>query len=375
MPTVLGNTKTIGMSGAMTGLADNYSGALDNPAGPAMLLESQDFTISYGKLRNSLLNSAYSYQNYTDIGAALATSKGLGLTLSDSFTYKATNSANETLSSHRYTLSLSHRLLEDHLSVGMQTAIESLSIDDQGNHSLLWGFGALYRFPHQIYLGASYHFANQTSPDLNDRVFTQPHRLSLGVSWISNRFFRASFKILSIGSEDRTFLFHLPQEQVGATPSLQYHLGLSYQFISLKGLDGFIYAGTYREDTRSSLGSRQHYTWGVELLPLFFHISAASDVAPQYRNTIFNVSINLAFIFKNSPLYPPQVKGPSGGFLPNPLKISEDWMMSHVQDHPEDSFQPIEPEAQDFASPIKKNKASDTNQNFFQKLFQIFKDE
>lgn len=375
LSSVTGNSKTLGMAGAMTGLADNYSGALDNPAGPAMTLESPEFTVAYAGIKNPLLSSSSAPLSYSEIGASFRTSWGLGLTLSDSFQYKAISPAGEELSVHGYHLTLSKRLLENRLSIGFGTALASLSTQGQSLYPLQWSMGVLYRLPYQLFMGASYHFANTSSRDSQDRVFTQPGRMSFGISWMPNRFFKTALKIQSIESEERTFLFHLPQEKVGIRSAFQYHLGASYQFISLKGLDGFVHAGTYREDTRTSLGSRQHYTWGVDVLPLFLQISVANDIAPHYRNTLFNVLINFSYFFKNSPLYPPQIKGPSGGLLPNPFHRSEDWMMSHIQDHPEDSFQPIEPEARDFGSPIQKNKAIEGDLNFFQRLFQIFRDE
>ena len=371
---VLGGTKNLGMSGAMTGLADNYSGALDNPAGPAMTLERSEFAGVVGQLSSSLLNDPQSKYVYGELGASTPLTWGGGVTLNDVFSFSAKDPSGEVISVRSYALTLSQRFLDNRLSIGVAPLLGIVSTQSQHMKSLNWRLGVLYRFPHQIFLGASYRFPQSYQPDSKNRIFTTPGVFSLGASWMVNRFFRAAFSLKAIGNEDQTFMIHLPQEQVGRSLSLQYHLGIDYQFISFKGLDAYLYAGTYSENTRSSLGSRQHYTWGVEVLPLFFQLSAAQDVGPQYQNTILKISFNLGFILENLPIYPPSVKGPSGGVLPNPIKRSEDWLMTHVQDHPEDSFQVIDPEVSDFASPLQKNKAVKGDKNLLQKLFMIFKD-
>ena len=370
----LGNAKNLGMSGATTGLADHYSGALSNPAGPAMTLAGSEFSVLYAELTNSLLKNTDSKHTYTELGTSIPLSWGGGVTLSDSFSFAATDPSGETISVRDYGVTLSQRLLGDRLSLGVAALVGVLSTRTENLSAWDWRLGAVYRLPHQVFLGASYRFPQEFRPDSRNRVFTTPGVLSLGVSWMVNRFFKAAFDIRSIGSQDQTYLVHLPQEQTGLGTAFQYHLGIDYQFISLKGLDAYFYAGTYLENTRTSLGSRQHYTWGVELLPLFFQISAGKDVSSGYNNTQFRISLNLSFILKNLPIYPPSVKGPSGGVLPNPLRRSEDWLMTHVQDHPEDSFQVIDPEVSDFASPIKKNKAVKEDQNIFERLFQIIRE-
>ena len=292
------------------------------------------------------MNSGSGFSNLaTGIAVPL---NGFGTSLGYDIPFDSVSASGEEIRLKEYRVTFSALLLSDHLSLGIGLAQSQLVLPDQTINRLRATVGGLYRFPKRIFIGASFAPGSTFGTDHTGRTFTLPDQAALGVSWIPNRVFRGSLCARWVAAESDVFSFHSPQQAVGLASASQLHLGLVYQFLEFKHFYTNLFAGSYLENSRSSDASRFHYTGGIEFQPWFLNLSLGADSAPGYRNFIFAVGADVGEILHIFNLYPKDVPPPSAGIFPRPFEVTDDWLPTQLQDHPEESFQRIDPELDDF---------------------------
>src|SRR5262249_25463602 len=154
----------------------------------------------------------------------------------------------EKIDLKEYRFSVAGSFLGDRLALGVSLAPNVLRVNDESFTVVRAGFGALYRFPRRLFVGASYAPASTFGPDRIQRPFRFPHDLSAGAGWMPNRFFRAALRLRAIAPEEsETFSFHDPTERVGAGWAGQLHAGLDYSFLSTKRFQARLFVGSYLE--------------------------------------------------------------------------------------------------------------------------------
>jgi len=348
---VRGNNRTIGMAGAMTGLADNYFGSIDNPAGTALTEPSIDLQIVNSQIEDQFLSNPQTYISSYALGVAIPFDTW-GLSFGYSLPFRAISPAGEELSLKELRVTASKTLFESRLSLGIGIA-PSLLEQNQGTFfQLRTTWGALYRFPKRVLLGLSFSPSSGFGPDPIGRRFSIPSQVGLGTSWIPNRSFRVAMSIRWIEAEQDLYLFHIPTQPMGTAGAYQAHLGFAYRFLSLKGVAARLFAGAYVENKRMTDPYRVHSTSGIEVLPWFLNIAAGLDIAQDYKNVMFSFGVDVGDLLRRFKILPRNVQAPPAGVFPNPIEINDDWLPTKIQDHPENAFQTIGPELQDFKNSI-----------------------
>ncbi len=350
---VRGDVRAVGMAGAATGLADDYFGAVSNPAGPALTLEDFDLQLS-----SSTIHDTYHFNSGTDfsnlaMGVAF-NFEDSGLSVGYANPFDSVSPTGEQIGVREYRATGSFLLLEDHLALGLGLADAQLFESGLTHQQLRGNVGALYRFPDRFIVGISYSPGTHFAPDSQGRVFTLPDLLSVGLSWITNRTFRVASSFDFYGPEADVVNFHSPNLWVTTHPSVQAHLGMAYQILEYKHFYTNLFAGSYFENSRTLAEGRLHFTGGLEMQPWFMNFSVGIDQAPGYQNFIVDVGADVQELLRVLNLYPKEVPPPPAGVFPKPFEINEDWMPARLQDHPEDAFHTIDPEASDFQKTILK---------------------
>ena len=350
---VRGDVRSVGMAGATTGLADDYFGAVENPAGPAFTLDDFDVQINSANIHDRVqMDSGTSFTNFTT-GIALPLD-GMGTSFGYSIPFEGTGVAGEEIRLREYRLTFSMLFFKNRLSLGAGVAMATLELPLQTINKVRSTFGVLYRFPKRIFIGASFSPSSVFGPDFQGRNFSLPLLASVGTSWIPNRSFRAGLSLRWIGAESNVFRFHTPDEAVGTSPATQIHMGAAYEFMSFKNIYANLFCGSYLETTRSTVGSRLHSTAGLEIQPWFINLSAGIDTSTGYRNYQYAVGVDVGEVLRKFHLYPNEVPAPPAGMFARPFEVSDDWLPTQIQDHPEEAFQTINAELEDFTRIGKK---------------------
>jgi hypothetical protein len=111
---------------------------------------------------------------------------------------------------------------------------------------------------------------------------------------------------------------------------------------------------------------RIHTTFGITVTPWIISVATGMDIASQYENFMLAFAIDVPAVLSRLHLLPTAVNAPSGGLLPKPFEINEDWLPVKLQDHPNEAFQAIGPSLKDIQKHIinlpKHNKNPDLNQ-------------
>ncbi len=350
--TIRGDVRIVGMGGATTALPDDYFGAVNNPAGPALTLKGIDLQLTGSGIEDHLQTNPGTSVTAVTTGVAMLFSD-FGASIGTAVPFEAISPSLEDIYLREYRPTISAAFFDHRLAIGFGLAFEVLNETESSLSGLRTSFGALYRFPKRILVGLSYSPSLLMGPDAQGRYFSLPHDASIGVAWIPNRSFRGGVALHWLAAEQDTVRFHDPSEIVGATPAMQVHAGFSYELLSFRKTEALVYSGTYLESTRSVEGSRLHYTAGFELTPWLLDASVGLDVASGYRNIMGSIGLNVAAILRGVHVMPASVPPPPAGALPRPFEVSDDWLPEQLMDSPDDAFKAIGPELDDYRRSIK----------------------
>lgn len=356
--TIRGDIRTIGMSGAMVGLADTFIASGENPAGLAMTMDGVAAQISGNDIKDLNIQSYDEHIKSTNLGAA-ASIYPWGLSLGywspqrEGQTYHYPNlgpgladDAMTDISVREFRIGLAHILFDNHLSIGGSLTLgqvdESIEFHqlqslNQTSHSYAIGgsLGALYKFRNRVLLGLTYHFPMhytinpQTNPtpgvnQLFQSVQTPP-RLGLGLGWIPNRHFRYGVTLLLIGPTQNTALLSDDQRLIGQNWVTQPRVGASYVLAEYSDFKAEITAGSYYEFSRiQGYSGRLHGTAGLELNPWVFNVGWGIDESVKYHNFIFAIGVDFIRLFRKLDLIPPPRSVAHDGLLPRPFKYSDE---------------------------------------------------
>jgi hypothetical protein len=349
--TVQGDLATVGMAGAMVGLADSRIGSVDNPAGIPLTLDSTGLQIAGNAFQDGHVQS---YSSLITTGSTVISlcpyPWGAGLASwapqSEGDTYVVNGEEQElVVRTREYHLSFANLFLNDRLSIGIKAIVGENSqafrpLQGGGISHTAWGLGAgigaLYVLPHRVLLGLSYvppiqYKMSNSDGDIHPQIgdFFQdarsPYRLSLGVGWLPSRFFKASAGLYIFGSTDNTALLSDDTRIVGANMTLQPRFGLSYKMLEYKQLTVQVSAGTYLEVMRT-IGdpSRLHGTFALEVKPWILNFGWGIDEARHYQNFIFSAGVDLGKLLSRLKLIPPLPQYPYGGAFPDPTRLSDE---------------------------------------------------
>ena len=350
--TVSGDIRTLGMSGAVVGLADTFASARDNPAGLAMTVSSVGVQISGNTIHDSHI------QDYSEPLSSKSVVIGAnfypwGL----SFDYSYPQSEGQTylvppsgapaaleVLNREIRISGARLFPSKHLSIGMSLTfgqaalgISSAAAPQLNSSYHTWdiaiGLGALLKLPHRWLAGLSYTTpmnyaaATQNSPSPGIAQYNQslltPYRLGFGVGWIPNRFFRGGFSIKIFGATPGAALLMDDSRLVGQTNSIQPRIGAAYTVAEYKELSVEVSAGTYYEQSRiAGASSRLHATAGLEFNPWIINLGLGMDKSAGYQNLIISAGIDIVRAARKMDLIEREWHAPYGGFLPPPFLLS-----------------------------------------------------
>lgn len=348
--TVQGDIETVGMAGAMVGLASSRLGSVDNPAGLPLTLDSTGIQITGNSVQDGYLQSyASPITSSTTVitfcpypwGASFATfspqQEG------DVYQVGGTGEALE-VKTREYHLSFANLFFGDHLSLGLSFIVgendQTFTMSDGGSITrTAWGYGAnigaLYTLPDRFFLGMSFtppiHYAMDSEGDINPAIAgffqdaSSPYRLGLGVGWMPNRLFSASADLYIFGPTPNTALLSDDSTLVGVNTTLQPRLGFSYRMMEYKNLTVNLEAGSYLEVMRTEDdATRLHGTIGIEIKPWIFNLGWGLDEARYYQNFIYSAGVDVGRLLKKLDMIPKDPPYPKGGTLPDPSRLSEE---------------------------------------------------
>lgn len=350
--TVRGDIRTVGMAGAMVGLADTFIASTLNPAGLAMTLKEADSNFASNTIHDGNLQSFESPVTVNNVGAAVAPYPwGISLGYTSPFRegQEYAISGNPTrlgVTTRDLRAGVARTLFDNRLALGMtmnfgqaELELQSPTTPQPGMayHAYALGatLGALYQLPNRLLLGASYslpmHFAvdgaSEPTPDLPgfyEPVYT-PEILAIGMGWIPNRYFRADFSTILIGRTPETALLGDQSRRVGEFRTLQPRVGAAYVFADYKELQGTLFGGAYYETPRlSELPGRAHLTAGVELKPWIVTLGWGIDTAREYRNYLVSVGVDLIKVMQKLELVPRGSGVAQNRFFPRPSQLSDE---------------------------------------------------
>jgi len=349
----LGDIRTVGMAGATIGLGDTFLAASDNPAGLAMTLKIGDSNFA-----NNTIHDGHT-QNFEDpiptnsIGAAVGIypwgfSLGYVTSSREDAPYVLngfTNPVVVTTTARELRLGVAHLFFENQLSLGLSLNIgqseeeiqASPNFPDQVVHSGMVGatLGGLYQLGDHFLLGGAYtlplryniNTASNPSSGINSffQDLESPYRVSAGLGWIPNRFFRTDFSIFLVGTNSNSALLSNDSVLVGQSISIQPRYGAAYVFADFLNFRATTFAGLYYETSRiAQVSDRPHLTSGVEGKLAFVTAGIGSDFARDYQNVIVSVGVDIFDVMGRLELIPHPNYAIHGGWFPNFNMESDD---------------------------------------------------
>lgn len=365
---VRGDLRTVGMAGAMVGLADSRFGSIDNPAGISMTLDSSGVDFTGNEIHDGYIQSyTSSIQSNSFIGTVADYPWGFG--------YANWSPQNEgeiqrlgaldgplifpSVTTREQRISVSRLFLGNKLSVGAHFSVgqvsEGLGLKDspeldvnQQLQAYGGGIGILVQLQNRWLLGLNYSLpmtyevAETPLASPGVKSFFQnayaPHRLGLGLGWVPNRFFRAGAGLYIVGGTPKTALVSDDRRLVGDTVTFQPRVGASYTFIEYKELKGVLSLGSYLEVLRiQGVFGRIHGTASLELKTWIFNFGWGLDESRLYQNFIYSAGLDITLIMRKLDLIPPEDRPPHGGMAPSPFRLSEDGLPRPLMQHYESS--------------------------------------
>ncbi len=342
----------------MVGLADNYVGVIDNPAGLAMAADSNGIQFSGNIIQDGFVQpylSMVSSNNYSVMATPYPWGFGFSAWSPQEegnrfrFGSLAGDQIDLNLKIWEYRWAAARTFFDNRLSLGgavvLSQARESMSFPDEpvatgANHftkdAYTAGFslGAMLQLPKRWLLGVNYSsplrqsFEAADQPGRGVENFFQPvqtpQRVAFGAAWVPNRAFRAAVGLYFMGSMDSTALLTDDGRTAGARWTAQPRAGLAYTVADFKYYKAYLHFGSYFESSRTAgFGDRTHFTGALDLNLWFFNIGWGVDKAREYRNFIYTAGIDIGRFLRAFDLIPPEKRPPQQGFFPDPFYFSD----------------------------------------------------
>lgn len=345
--TIRGDMRTLGMAGAMVGLADSYVGTLDNPAGLAMTMNRSGLQLSRNSISDAAIQDATRAISSSGFHAVVRPypwgfSAGFTSPHGEGTRYRLASSGNPVeaeVYTREYRVAVARAFLENKLSVGagltVGQAFRSAGTFSSSDAALSGVLGVMVQLPRRWMIGASFHLPMTYHPDskaspgspvtnFNQPVY-KPYQFAVGSSWIPNRFFRVAGGLYLIGPRAGAALLRDDSVSVGHKMTLQPRLGFTYTIADYAEFDAYLSAGAYYEMSRiEGQSPRFHQTTALEAYPWIFNFGTGIDVAPGYRNYLISFGVDVAKVMRKLDLIPEQWNPPPKGMLPPPDKLNDE---------------------------------------------------
>ena len=341
-----GDSQVIGTGGGAFAMPESISASDANPASFGFSLDTVEAQINKYRIQDRSLNRAGDVSEESQGGLGVAVPPwGFGFSYftpySEIGSY-ATPVSNGVpvhmkVSLTEYHLTLSRILIKDRLSAGLSVEAvkanyEIGSNDSTSSTKVLPRVGVLYSTPDRIFLGASFRpgaviHSDQSIGSQYVGGFAAPIQipslLNLGVGWLPNRYFRAGFDLMVPFGREGAALLADQNVQVGNHTTYQPHLGASYVLLEYQNFKVEFSAGTYLQVSRmDDTNNRFHKTAAVDINPWFINTSFGFDTAPQYRNVVASIGIDIVRTARFLGIIPKDSVPPLNGIAPAPLKES-----------------------------------------------------
>jgi hypothetical protein len=351
--TVQGDIRTVGMGGATVGLADTFIAALDNPAGLAMTVGVGDIHYATNDIHDQHVQSFDTASSPDSVGLALglypwAVSLGYLSHYDEESTYRLQSLLGNPIAlrvtTRELVLSAARVFFHNRLSIGAglilgqavrEMASPLLKLDrSYASYTAGVTVGVTVQLPRRLLFGASFSSPLHYGGAVSERTlpipgFFQPvevpWRVSLGLGFIPNRFFRADLTLHLFTATPRTALVRDEAALVGQRVTLQPRLGVAYVFADFKELKSTLFAGLYFESSRiAGTGDRLHGTLGVEARIWIITVGGGIDFAGGYRNLLVSVGADVFGILARLDVIPKFWTPPSNRMFPHPFKFADD---------------------------------------------------
>jgi hypothetical protein len=349
--TVSGDIRTLGMAGAMVGLADTFTAAGDNPAGLAMTLESTGAQLVGNRIQDGHLQSFNEPVETLNLGAVASAypwgfSLGYWIPHQEGAIYRVgAQDINARMAVRELRLSAARFFRGSRLSLGVSLIFGHSLLSEEVvdapqvnpvDHTFALGAaaGLMYRLPHRWVLGASYtlpmiYRPNSATPSAGITDFFQPihmpWRLNLGAGWFPSRFVHVGVGAYVLGPIPDSALLSDDSATVGESLNVQPRVGVGYRLAEFSELKAYLYGGTYYEFSRiEGRPGRLHGTLGFEVNAWVFNLGWALDEAKSYQNFISSIGVDVIRILRKIDVVPDDYQPKPAGFLPDPRVFSDD---------------------------------------------------
>ena len=352
--TIRGDIRTLGMAGAMVGLADTVIGSTYNPAGLAITLENINLQTSSNRIRDGNVQTFSEVSKTSNIGLAInpypyGFSFGYWQPQREGQLYRLFDTGETVradVQTREFRFSAARLFCDDKLSLGSSLifgqSIESIDFPGRmdyssAHHAYSVGtsFGAMYHFSHRWLLGLSlspsqtFDSNSDENPSTGVAGFFKPVKkpavVGIGIGWVPNRFFRFGTSLNWVGTTENTALLSDDNRMVGQNGTLQPRVGASYVAAEFNNFKVELAVGSYLEISRiQNTPSRPHATAGVELSIWAFNFGWGVDQAPRYDNFIYSGGIDVIRLARKLSLVPKDTPRPNGKIFPPILKYSDE---------------------------------------------------
>lgn len=352
--TVRGDIRTVGMAGAAVGLGDTFIASTMNPAGPAMTLQGADLSFNSNSVKDARVQNFENPVTTNNFGFAWSMYPW-GITLGYVQSYREgqsyqvgaspTDIADLSITTREFVFGVSRVLFENRFSFGVdlllgqsehQISSGLIASGSAANHAYALGgrLGAMVQLPERFIVGMSYslpmHYAADaaaTSSSVLPGFFQPinvPETFALGLGWIPNRYFRTDLTIYAIGRTPEAALLSHNAIDVGQNRTYQPRLGAAYTLADFKEFSANVFLGTYFEASRiHESHDRLHFTTGIEVKPWILSLGWGLDLAPDYRNYLVSLSIDVVKTMTKLDIIPRTSSTHASQFLPRPGNLSE----------------------------------------------------
>jgi hypothetical protein len=339
-----GDSISIGTGGGAYALPESISASEINPAAYSFSLESLEAQLNRYTIQDQFVNRTGATSHETQGGISVSIPPwGFGVS---SFTTSSELGKFETAQTPtpfdatvyltEYHFSLSRVVIRDVLSLGVAAEIVKAKYElDRGETSatkILPRVGAIYQFADHLFLSSSYRPGVRLTPgkDIGGTQFPGfsmpvdvPPLLSAGFAWLPNRFYRIGLNVTVPFGRPGSALLADENVLVGEKTTIQPHLGMSYVITEFANFKVEASVGSYLEVSRiSDRGNRFHKTAAIDINPYFVNTSFGFDSAPQYRNFVASVGIDIVRAARFLDLIPQNSLPPLNGLFPNPTTPS-----------------------------------------------------
>ncbi len=353
--TARGDIRTVGMAGATVGLADTFIASLDNPAGLAMTLYGGDTTFTSNTIYDGNTQNYDEAMYANDIGLAInlypwGFSVGYVSPFQVGQPYGLASSPNDptilTVKTRELYFSAARVFFNNRLALGGSLILGQSEHQMEFTNSpqlsasyhayaLGGNVGATFQFPNRFLLGLSYNLSMQypanslSEPTSGVTHFFQPinvpYRIGVGLGWIPNRFFRADISTFIIGTTDNAALLRDDSVIVGQYTTIQPKVGIAYQFLDFKNLQGTAFMGTYYEVTQvQDQPNRIHATGGFELKPWILTLGLGVDESQNYRNYLVSLGVDVFRVMEKLDIIPSLPRPSYVGAFPKTVSLSDE---------------------------------------------------